>query len=199
MTSARRQTKDELYNPSRSQRRLGSFTGTGYTKGRNVVVQVAWLAISSTVFTQWWCPNRLRILILRLFGASIGTGVIIRHQVIIHWPWKLSIGNNTWVGQQAWLLNLEPITIGHDVCISQGAFICTGSHDRRSRSFEFDNAPVVIGDGAWVAARAIVLRGVSVGNNATIGAGTVVHESIKDREIVFATRKDARNTSSDSP
>ena len=67
------------------------------------------------------------------------------------------------------MLNLEPITIGSDVCISQSAFLCTGSHDPNDPAFEFDNGSVVVGDGAWVAARSMVLRGVTVGAGAVIG------------------------------
>jgi putative colanic acid biosynthesis acetyltransferase WcaF len=159
-------------------RSLAGFTGVGYDKGRGVAVQALWLAVSNLVFTQWWCPARLRVALLRGFGASIGEGVLIRQNVRVHWPWKLVVGDNTWIGDGAWLLNLEPITIGSNVCVSQQALLCTGSHDRRSRTFEFDNAPITVGDGAWIAARATVLRGVQVGAGATVGAGAVASKSI---------------------
>jgi putative colanic acid biosynthesis acetyltransferase WcaF len=129
-------------------------------------------------------PAKARVAILRAFGANIGDGVLIRHRVRIHWPWKLSVGSNSWVGEGAWLLNLERITVGKDSCISQEAFICTGSHDRRSATFEFDNAPIVIGDGVWIAARAVVLRGVTVEDGAVVGAGTVVSRSVPRNGVV---------------
>ena len=97
---------------------------------------------------RWWCPASLRVSILRAFGAQIGERVLIRHRVRVHWPWKLSIGDNSWVGEGAWLLNLEPVTIGRD---SQEVLVCTRSHDRHSPTFEFDNAAVAIDDGAWIA------------------------------------------------
>ena len=156
---------------------LAGFTGAGYDRGRNVIWQAMWVATSSLVFERTWCPARLRVAILRAFGAKVGTGVLIRQHVRVHWPWKLSVADNVWIGVDAWLLNLEPITIGSDVCISQGAFLCTGSHDHKSPTFEFDNGPIIIEDGAWIAARATVLRGVTIGRGTLVGANSLVTRS----------------------
>jgi putative colanic acid biosynthesis acetyltransferase WcaF len=167
-------------------RDLAGFTGTGYDKGRGYLIQALWVAASSLLVERIWCPAKFRVSILRLFGASIGSGVLIRNGVRIHWPWKLSIGDNTWIGVDAWLLNLEPITVGSNVCISQQAFICTGSHLATSPTFEFDNAPVVIEDGAWIAARATVLRGVTVGKNALVGATSLVVKDVPENSKHYA-------------
>lgn len=129
---------------------------------------------------------RVRIGILRGFGADIGQGVVLRHRVKIHWPWKLHIGDNSWIGEDAWILNLEPVTIGHDVCISQAVLLCTGSHLRDSPTFEFDNAPIVVEDGAWVAARATVLRGVTVGADSVVGATALVVADVAPGRTVLA-------------
>lgn len=155
-------------------RDLRGFTGNGYEVGRGTLVQAAWLLVSGLVFMRWWCPAHLRVAILRAFGAQIGRDVLIRHRVRIHWPWKLAIGDASWIGEGAWLLNLENITIGSNVCISQEVLLCTGSHDRISPTFEFDNAPIFIEDGAWIATRAIILRGAQIGRNVTVPAGEVV-------------------------
>jgi len=90
----------------------------------------------------------------------------------------LQIGDKTWIGEGAWLLNLCEIKIGRNVCISQDVLLCTGSHDRHSKTFEFDNAPINVQDGAWIAARATILRGVTVGTNATVGACTLVTRNV---------------------
>ena len=128
----------------RPNRSLAARRGRPYDKGRGFAWQMLWVASSTLVFTQVWCPNRLRCAILRWFGAQIGDGVLIRHQVTIQWPWKLSIGDNSWIGTGSELYNLDDIVIGSDVCISQRVFLCTGSHDRSSPTFEFDNAPIII-------------------------------------------------------
>lgn len=165
---------------------LAGFTGVGYDKGRNRAWQVAWMLVSDLVFVRWWCPRRFRVAILRAFGATIGENVLVRHRVRVHWPWKLAVGDNSWVGEEAWILNLERVTIGRDVCLSQGVLLCTGSHDRRSRTFDFDNAPIVIEDRAWIAARATVLRGVTVGTQALIGATALVTRSVAPGHVALA-------------
>lgn len=171
-----------------SRRNLSGFSGAGYDRGRNALWQVAWLLVSGLVSTRWWCPPSARASILRAFGATIGRGVNIRHGVRIHWPWKLTVGDNSWIGEQTWILNLEPVTIGSDVCISQGVLLCTGSHDRRSPTFEFDNAPIIVGDGAWIAARATVLRGSTIGHDAVVGATALVSDSVRPGALVLAPR-----------
>ena len=164
-------------------RDLSGFTGRSYDIGRGKLAQILWLAVSGAIFMRWWCPARVRVAILRAFGATIGDGVLIRHRVRIHWPWKLSVGDHSWIGEGAWLLNLEPITIGRNVCVSQDALLCTGSHDRRSTTFEFENAPITLEDGSWVAARATVLRGVTVGSGATIGAAALVTSDVAPNSL----------------
>lgn len=173
---------------NKTRRSLAHFSGEGYDKGRSRLVQLLWAAVSELVVQKIWCPSRLRVKILRAFGAEIGSGVLIRHDVRIHWPWKLSIGNDVWIGVSAWLLNLEPISIGSDVCISQGVMLCTGSHQMRSRSFEFDNAPVVIHNGVWIGTRATVLRGVTIGSNAVVGATALVTKSLGADCVALAPR-----------
>ncbi|WP_032405426.1 DapH/DapD/GlmU-related protein [Rhodococcoides fascians] len=169
-----------------TDRSLAGFTGAGYDKGRQFHIQVLWMLASSLVVSHWWCPNSVRLRILRMFGAKIGVGVLIRHRVRIHWPWKLTVGDYSWVGEDAWILNLEPVSIGANTCISQSVLLCAGSHDRRSGTFEFDNAPIRVGDRTWIAARATVLRGVTIGNDVTIGATALVTTDVHDGMTVLA-------------
>lgn len=175
-------------DPSRTRRRLVNFRGDGYDKGRSKLVQILWVVASALLVERIWCPTKLRVKILRLFGASIGNRVLIRHGVRIHWPWKLTIGSDVWIGVDAWLLNLEPIQIGSDVCISQEAMLCTGSHQMQSPSFEFDNGRIVISDGVWIAARATILRGVHIGRDAVVGATALITKDLQDRSIAFAPK-----------
>lgn len=167
-------------------RSLRSFRGEGYDKGRSYLVQALWFATSNLVFMPWWCPRRLRPGILRLFGANIGQRVFIRHRVRVLWPWKLSVGDDSWIGEDSWFLNLEPISIGHDVCISQRVLLCTGGHQRSSQSFEYDNGPIFVGDHAWLAIDALVLRGVRVGQDAVVAARALVTRDVPAGEMIRA-------------
>lgn len=177
---------DGAARPEPVRRRLAGFTGAGYDRGRGLGWQLGWMIISGLVTERWWCPTQVRIAVLRAFGASIGSGVNLRHAVRIHWPWKLTIGDDSWIGERAWILNLEPVTLGTNVCISQDVLLCTGSHDHRSPTFEFDNAPIRVGDGAWIAARATVLRGVTVGADSVVGAAALVVSDVAPGTTVLA-------------
>lgn len=165
---------------------LTEFRGVGYDKVRSVIWQAAWFATQNLLFSAWWFPPRLRPALLRAFGATIGSDVFIRHRVRVLWPWKLTIASSTWIGEGAWLLNLEPIVIGSNVCVSQETFLCTGGHDHDSPTFEYDNGPITVRDGAWIAAQALVLRGVTVGANALIGTRAVVSHDVPDGYRVSA-------------
>jgi putative colanic acid biosynthesis acetyltransferase WcaF len=164
-----------MTTPARS---LAAFQGAGYDKGRPVIVQALWFAVQNLLFSKWWLPAAFRPLLLRLFGASIGQNVIIRHRVRVLWPWKLHVGDNCWIGEDAWILNLEPVEIGHDVCISQAAFLCTGSHAISSPTFEYDNGPIIIGNEVWLGAQSLILRGVSIGGGAVVAARTRVSTDV---------------------
>jgi putative colanic acid biosynthesis acetyltransferase WcaF len=171
-----------------TERQLAKFTGLGYDKGRPLLTQATWIVASALLVERIWCPPKLRVAVLRCFGAQIGQRVLIRHGVRIHWPWKLSVGDDVWIGVDAWLLNLEPITIESNVCVSQAAMLCTGSHQAEDPAFEFDNAPIHVGKGAWIAARATVLRGVTVGRRAVVGATALVTQDVPEDAIVLAPR-----------
>ena len=173
-------------HPPGVARSLRGFTGAGYDKGRPLLAQAAWFAVLHLAFVKWWFPARWRPPLLRAFGARIGRRVMIRHGVRVHWPWKLSVGDDVWIGEGAWILNLEPVTIGSDCCVSQSALLCTGSHRRDLSTFEFDNGPIRLEPGSWVAARAVVLRGVTVGRGAVVGAAAVAHRDLAPGAVLTA-------------
>ncbi len=171
-------------SPTRS---LAGFRGIGYDKGRPRAVQAAWFAVQNLLFSKWWLPAALRPVLLRAFGAQLGERILIRHRVRVLWPWKLTIGDDCWIGEDAWILNLEPVVIGHDVCISQGAFLCTGSHDMTSPTFEYDNGPITIGDEVWIGAQALILRGVAVGKGAVVAARCKVSADVPPTTLLTSS------------
>jgi putative colanic acid biosynthesis acetyltransferase WcaF len=182
------------HSPAAAERDLSLFTGAGYDKGRSRAWQVAWFAVMNVAFMKWWMPMRFRPFILRAFGAEIGERVRIRQNVRVLWPWKLVVGDDCWIGEGAWLLNLEPITLEDDVCLSQEAFLCTGSHRHRDPAFEFDNGPIHVGAGAWVAARAMVLRGTTIGDGAVVGAGSIARPATRESadQVLFGVTTEVR-------
>ena len=167
-------------------RSLGALRGRSYDKGRGFAHQLGWTLASHFVVTKVWCPNTLRCAILRFFGAQLGSGVLIKHDVDIQWPWNLTMGDNSWLGVGVSIANIAPVTLGSDVCVSQQAFICSGSHDYRSPVFEYDNRPIVIEDGVWIGARATVLRGVTVGARSVVGSQSLVVKDIPTDSLASA-------------
>lgn len=154
---------------------LSSFNNSWYNPGRGFLIRTLWHFVN-TIFLQ--CPlnpsSKLKITVLRLFGAKIGEGVVLKPAINVKYPWDIQIGNYSWIGEGAWLDSLAPITIGSHVCISQGVYFCTGNHDWSDPAFGLVVKPIVIEDGAWVGARATVLPGVTVRSHSIIAAGTVI-------------------------
>lgn len=126
--------------------------------------------------------SRLRVAVLRRFGADIGDGVIFRPRTRVRFPWKLRIGNDSWIGEGVWIHNQDHVTIGHDVVVSQDTFVTTGSHAHR-RDMGLITRPVVIEDGAWVTARCVVLGGAHIGRSALVQPLSVVRGAIPDNSI----------------
>ena len=112
--------------------------------------------------------------LLRAFGAKIGQGVIIRPSVRVTYPWKLTIGDFAWIGDNVELYTLGEITIGNNAVVSQRSYLCTGSHDYTKSAFDIYALPVVIEDEAWVATDVYVAPGVTVGRGSVIGARSSV-------------------------
>jgi putative colanic acid biosynthesis acetyltransferase WcaF len=144
-------------------------------RGRPRAVEGAWYLCKLLFFLSafpW--PSGLRVTLLRAFGARVGVGVVIKPRVNIHFPWKLSVGDHAWLGEEACILNFEPVTIGAHACVSQRAFLCAGNHDFRDVTMPYRNAPITVGDGAWVGAAVFVAPGVTIGDEAVVTAGSVV-------------------------
>lgn len=122
--------------------------------------------------------------ILRLFGAHIGREVHIHPTVRIFLPWKLSIGDQTAIGDRVVVYNLGPVTIGARVTVSQHAHLCAGTHDYRDPAFRLLRLPITIGDEAWICADAFIGPGTHVGNRAIVAARGVVVTDVPSGTIV---------------
>lgn len=178
--------------PPEGRRRLADFTNEGYKTGRSLPWMVGWFAAQNLLFDRWWFPPSLRPRLLRFFGADVGEGVLIRHGVRVHWPWRLHIGDDVWVGEYVWLHTIEDIWVEDNVCISQFASVTTGSHDWRDPTFPTDNAPIRLRSGSWVGAGAMVLRGVTVGLNSVVGARALAYQDVPDDTMLLAPEQRSR-------
>ena len=163
---------------------MSAFSGSGnFTLLRKIQIGT-WFCVQHLIFRSAFIPSSLRSVLLKLFGASVGSGVYIRRGVRVHFPWNLEIADNCWIGEEVWFINHEKITIGSNVCISQRSIICSGGHDYRSASLEYAHKPVVIKDGAWVCLDAKVLPGVTIGECSVVSAGEIARKSLPDYSML---------------
>ncbi|MEM0966354.1 MAG: WcaF family extracellular polysaccharide biosynthesis acetyltransferase [Verrucomicrobiota bacterium] len=156
--------------------RLDTFNPTdGLDRGRSRVVEAAWYLTKCLFFLSPlpWASSLKRTL-LRRFGAEVGAGVVIKPRVNIHFPWKLTIGDHSWIGEEVFILNFESCTIGSHCCISQRAFLCGGNHDYTDPRFRYRNGPITLKGGAWVGAQVFVAPNVVINEEAVATAGSVV-------------------------
>ncbi|MGA2865239.1 MAG: WcaF family extracellular polysaccharide biosynthesis acetyltransferase [Verrucomicrobiota bacterium] len=156
----------------------------GFTRGRSTPVVALWYLIKCAFFLSplpW--PSPLKRALLRVFGAEVGKGVYIKPRVNIHFPWKLRVGDFTWIGEETFILNLEPVVIGSHCCISQRVFLCTGNHDFTKTDMPYRNKPIAIEDGAWIGAQVFVGPGVTVGSEGVVTAGSVVTRNVPARMV----------------
>jgi len=163
---------------------LSLYDNSWYSPGRGKFVRALWLFFGLPVLKCQFLPfSSVRRFILRSFGATICRGVVLKPGIHVKYPWLLSIGENTWIGEDAWIDNLGDVRIGANVCISQGAHLCTGNHDWADPRFGLSVRSIVIEDGAWVGMRALVCPGTRIGRCAVATAGSVITQSIPPFEI----------------
>jgi putative colanic acid biosynthesis acetyltransferase WcaF len=152
--------------------------------GAGKVKQLAWYVTNIFFFKNTLnISSGFKVFLLKLFGAKVGTGVVIKPGVNIKYPWKLIIGNHTWIGEAAWIDNLSDVIIGESVTLSQGAMILTGSHDHTKESFDFISLPVVLEDGCWIGARAVVYGGVTCCTHSVLGINAVAETDLQPYTI----------------
>jgi putative colanic acid biosynthesis acetyltransferase WcaF len=164
---------------------LGNFSNTDFYHGRNVFIRALWILVSILFFqTNFPYPSRFKSLLLRLFGAKIGSGLVVRSRVVIKQPWKLQLGDYVWIGEGVWIDNLVSVLIESNVCISQGAFLLTGNHNYRKSSFDLITGEIILEDGVWIGAKAIVGPGVICHSHSVLSAGSTAFQNL-DRYGIY--------------
>lgn len=151
----------------------------GFDLGKPQWIFAVWYLLKCLFFLSplpW--PSKLKSSLLRLFGAEIGEGVYWKPRVNIHIPWKLKVGDHTWIGEEVCLINFAPISVGAHCCLSQRSVLCSGNHDYRSPDMRYRHAPIVLEDGVWVGAIVFVGPGVVIGSDVVITAMSLVNQSL---------------------
>ncbi|RYY46079.1 MAG: colanic acid biosynthesis acetyltransferase WcaF [Chitinophagaceae bacterium] len=152
---------------------LSTYNNNWYRPG-NALRRVLWYFVNISIFKSALFPvNGLKRSLLRLFGATVGKGVVIKPGVSIKYPWFLSIGDHCWIGEQVWIDNLGQVNIGNHVCISQGAFLLCGNHNYSSASFDLMVEPITLEDGVWIGAKAVVCPGTLCKTHAVLSVQSV--------------------------
>jgi len=154
---------------------LNQFKQPKDFRGRSAFIVQLWWIVQGTLFA--WSPQFMfgwRRFLLRLFGAKIGAGVLIRPSVRVTYPWKISIGNHSWIGDDVVLYSLGTISIGNNTVVSQKSYLCTGTHDYSSVSFDIYAKPISIGSQVWIATDVFVAPGLTIGDGCVIGVRSTV-------------------------
>ena len=147
-----------------------------------------WWLVEGVIFPLTPHPlNRVRTSLLRLFGAKIGKSVVIRSSVRVLFPWKVEVGDYSWLGDNVYLYSLDNIKIGSHSIISQNCYLCAGSHNMDDIAFDLKIAPILIGNGVWVASDCFVAPGVKIGANSVIGARSSVFKNIPAEYIAWGS------------
>lgn len=165
---------------------LASYsTPSDWSVGASPFPLFIWFCLFCPLVSARFLPgSSWRVHILRLFGAKIGVDCRIKPGLRVKYPWKLSVGDACWLGENSWIDNISPVCLCDRVCISQGVYLCTGNHDYRSPGFDLKPGPIFIESDVWIAAQSIIAPGIIVRRAAVITLGSVVTKNVESGSIV---------------
>ena len=163
---------------------LRQYDQSWYHPGRPKWVVLLWWLAQAVIFPLTLHAHHApRRSLLRLFGAHIGKGVVIRPSARFYYPWNIEIGDYSWIGSGVELYSLDKIRIGSHCVVSQNSYLCTGSHDVSDPAFGLQTAPVLLENGVWVATDCFIAPGVTVGANSVVGARSSVFSNLPSQCI----------------
>jgi putative colanic acid biosynthesis acetyltransferase WcaF len=162
---------------------LSKYDNTWYHPGKKAMC-VLWYFVNVVFFVSHIIPlSGLKVWLLKLFGAKVGRSVVIKPGVNIKYPWKLVIGDNSWIGEDVWIDNLEQVIIGSNVCISQGALILCGNHNYKKSTFDLIVGEIQLEEGTWVGAKSIICPGVTLKSHSILAVGSVANKDLEAYSI----------------
>ena len=144
------------------------------------MVRIFWYLANALFLKSALFPvSGIKIHVLRLFGAKIGRGVVIKPGVNVKYPWMLEVGDYTWIGENVWIDNLAEVKIGNNVCLSQGAMLLCGNHNYKKSTFDLMVGKITIEDGGWVGAQSVVCPGVTIHSHAILSVASVANHDLE--------------------
>ncbi len=163
---------------------LSKYDNSWYNPGRGMFIRSLWYIVNVLFFINSLNPfSGIKVWFLRLFGAEIGRGVVIKPGVNIKYPWNISIGDFSWIGEKVWIDSLGKIIIGRNCCLSQGAMLLTGNHDYSSVTFDLEVSPITLEDGVWLGANSLVGPGVTCGSHSVLIVNSVATKNLKPYRV----------------
>ncbi len=162
---------------------LKRYDNSWYEPGGSFAKRALWMLIAQPLFASAWVSSSMRVRLLRMFGARVGEGVVIKPDVQVKYPWHLELGDHCWIGERVWIDNLTTVRIGANCCASQGAYFCTGNHDWSEPGFSLMIAPIQLCEGSWAGAKSVLTPGSVLGCYAVAAAGAVITGNVPDFQI----------------
>lgn len=158
---------------------LSKYNNDWFDEGAGILKRTCWYFTNVLFFMNPLNPiSSIKVRLLRIFGAKIGKGVVIKPCVNIKYPWKLSIDDYTWIGEKVWIDNLDFVSIGKNCCLSQEVMLLCGNHNYKSVLFDLIVQPITLEDGVWLGARSTVAGGVTCRTHAVLAACSFVTKEL---------------------
>lgn len=159
--------------------RLDTFDNSWYKPGSRVKIAL-WFLCNAIILRSRLNPfSGLKVAVLRMFGAKIGKRVVIKPAISVKYPWKLRIGDHVWIGENVWIDNLDEVTLGNHVCISQGALLLCGNHNYKKPSFDLIIKPIELKNGVWIGAKSTVTQGVTCYEHSVLSVQSVANSDLE--------------------
>ncbi len=153
---------------------LNKYDNSWYQPG-SLLKRTLWYYVNVLFFINPLnASSLLKIFLLKLFGASIGKGVVLKPGVNIKYPWNLKIDDYSWIGENVWIDNLDKVTIGKNCCISQGALLLCGNHDYNKSTFDLMIAPIILEDGVWIGAKSTITLNSTCKSHSVLSANSIL-------------------------
>jgi putative colanic acid biosynthesis acetyltransferase WcaF len=169
--------------PEKLKTNLSKFDSSWYKPG-NKIKWVLWHITSAVFFINpLFTLTAPKVFLLRLFGAKIGKGTVIKTRVVIKFPWFLEIGDHVWLGESAWIENQAKVKIGDNCCLSQGAMLLTGNHNFKKTTFDLMISEIILEEGVWIGAHAIVCPGVTCKSHSVLSVKSVASETLEPYSV----------------